>query len=469
MSAFTTHAYSINKLTEGAYLVCTPQGNILFGCPPEILKRIMVSHLPMPETVVLPETLHHYHSSQASLEFPLYHFLFVQRGLERKRSFQVIANKRQCKGLENLLRVTVVGPSDKEMVQAGLDKQRAKELFQETSHLALKNSDTGKVLTIPEIINFHALEPGDRTVLYPTQDKMPEVVVERLGPASFRIYHGEEAQDVDLTVTAEQTPNYQLHHKRYNADAGRFTVTVLGRSNGFDPNDPANGYLLNVDGKVILWDAPAYLHQHLKQLKLPPERIDAFILSHVHEDHIDVVESVRDGKPFDLYATPEVYYSLLVKLMAVYGFSMDEAKKRYKYHPIDVHKPMTICGAHFEFFHAVHAIPAIGARVTKKIGNKKPILHISGDHLAHAALDQMMEEGGIAKRRYDEAKGFLRGDESLVLMDAGGGLIHGDFHDYLDYPRPMAYMHTGLIQEELPKDQQLVKSGQVLDVLRNAD
>ena len=468
MSAFTTHAYSINKLTEGAYLVCTPQGNILFGCPPEILKRIMVSHLPMPETVVLPETLHHYHSSQASLEFPLYHFLFVQRGLERKRSFQVIANKKQCKGLENLLRVTVVGPSDKEMVQAGLDKQRAKDLFQETSHLALKNGDTGKVLTIPEIINFHALAPGDRTVLYPTQDKLPEVVVERLGPALFRICHGEEAQEVDLTVTEEQTPNYQLHHKRFNADAGRFTVTVLGRSNGFDPNDPANGYLLNVDGKVILWDAPAYLHQHLKQLKLDPARINAFILSHVHEDHIDVVETVRDGKPFDLYATPEVYFSLLVKLVAVYGFSMDEAKKLYKYHPIDVNKPMTIAGAHFEFFHAVHAIPAIGARVSKKIGDKKAILHISGDHLAHAALDQMFEEGGIAKRRYEEAKGFLRGDESMVLMDAGGGLIHGDFHDYLDYPRPMAYMHTGLIQEELPKNQILVKSGQVLDILRHA-
>ena len=50
------------------------------------------------------------------------------------------------------------------------------------------------------------------------------------------------------------------------------------------------------------------------------------------------------------------------------------------------------------------------------------------------------------------------------------GLYHdADFHDYLDYPRPMAYMHTGLIQEDLPKNQQLVKSGQVLDVLRHAD
>src|SRR5574341_73043 len=106
----------LEKLTEGSFLFCSPQGNILFGCPPEILKRILASNLPMPDTVLLPEKLHHFHSSQASLEFPLYHFLFVQRGLERRRRFQVVANRRQCDGLAEMLRVTVVGPTAEEMI-----------------------------------------------------------------------------------------------------------------------------------------------------------------------------------------------------------------------------------------------------------------------------------------------------------------------------------------------------------------
>ena len=61
--------------------------------------------------------------------------------------------------------------------------------------------------------------------------------------------------------------------------------------------------------------------------------------------------------------------------------------------------------------------------------------------------------------------GLLTGEETLVLMDAGGGAIHGDFHDYLDFQGRVAYMHTGLISEDLPAEQQLVKSGQVLDAL----
>ena len=144
----------IHKLVEGSFLFCSPQGNILFGCPPEILKRILASHLPMPDTVVLPENLHHFHSSQASLEFPLYHFLFVQRGLERKHRFQVVASKGQCKGLEELLRVTVVGPTDTEMIKAGTPKALAKELYQETTWMSLKNPTTGgKPYKIAEMIS----------------------------------------------------------------------------------------------------------------------------------------------------------------------------------------------------------------------------------------------------------------------------------------------------------------------------
>ena len=138
MAAKSTSDAQIHRLTEGAFLFCCPQGNILFGCPPEILKRILAAHLPMPDTVVVPEKLYHHHSSQASLEFPLYHFLFVQRGLERHRRFQVVANPHQCKGLEELLRVTVVGPNVEEMIDAGTSPGRANELYMETYNLSLK-------------------------------------------------------------------------------------------------------------------------------------------------------------------------------------------------------------------------------------------------------------------------------------------------------------------------------------------
>ncbi len=466
MSDSTGNGVQLHELTEGTFLFCSPQGNILFGCPPEILKRILSSHLPMPDTIVVPEKLHHIHSSQASLEFPLYHFLFVQRGMERKRKFQVVANPTQNKGLAELLRVTVLGPTQEEMIKAGLPKERAAEIHLETTHMSLKNSANGdQPYRIEEMIQFHPLSAGENCEVYAAQEGMPSVLIERQGDTRFRVLYGEEAHDIEMKVTREQSPNYKIAHRPFDKSKGKFTLTVLGRSNGFDPNDPANGYLLNVDGKVILWDCPAYLHWHLSALKLDPGEIDAFILSHVHEDHIDVSESIRNP-PFELYTTPEIYFSMLLKLAAVYDCTPMEARKYHNWHVIDVAKPvMEIEGISFEFFHAVHAIPALGAKIRKEIGGKKGCLHISGDHLSNASLKTMHEGKGITKRRYKEVTHLLSGEETLVLVDAGGGAIHGDYHDFLETPGRIAFMHTGLINEELPEGKLLVTSGQVLDAL----
>lgn len=459
----------LEKLTEGSFLFCSPQGNILFGCPPEILKRILASSLPMPDTVVLPEKLHHFHSSQASLEFPLYHFLFVQRGLERRRRFQVVATESQCGGLAEMLRVTVVGPTAEEMVRAGTPELLARELAQETFYMALKKpgSDGKAAYPVREMINFIPLAPGQQAVIYPVRQMLAEVRLERTGPAAYRVLFGEDSYSIDLTVTAEQSPSYSLHHVPFDRSPGKFSLTVLGRSNGFDPKDPANGYLFNLNGKIVLWDCPAYLHQHLKLLKVEPTAIDAFILSHVHEDHIDVSESLRDP-PFELYATPEVYYSLLVKLAAVYGCSIEEAKRFHHWHRIDVRRPVEICGARWEFFNSVHAIPAIGCRVSMQVGGRRGLLHLSGDHLSNEALTRMHEQQGISPRRYQEINSLLTGEETVVLVDAGGGAIHGDFRDYVGLPGRVGFMHTGLIQEKLPDGKELLTSGQVVDLLEGA-
>jgi hypothetical protein len=410
------------------------------------------------------KNLHHFHSSQASLEFPLYHFLFVQRGLERERRFQVVATGKQCEGLEELLRVTVVGPTVQEMAKAGTEPSLAKDIFQETTHLSLKNSKTGKPYEIGEMVNFLPMEVGHQTVLYPAKQKSPEVRLERSGPAGFRVLYGEDAYDMDISVSSEQSPVYRLNSKPMDRSKYQFKLTVLGRSNGFDPNDPANGYLINLNGKLVMWDCPAYMHAQLNKLKVSPQEIDVLILSHVHEDHIDTSESIRE-KPFDLYATPEVYYSLLVKLAAVFGCTLDEAKRYHNWTPIQVGKPTSICGATFEFFHSVHAIPAIGARITLESGGREGVLHISGDHVSNEALEAMKKNGGISSNRYKYVTNLLDGKESLLLMDVGGGAIHGDYRDYLDYGGRVAYMHTGLIQEKLPEDKHLVDSGEVLNIL----
>jgi hypothetical protein len=79
----------------------------------------------------------------------------------------------------------------------------------------------------------------------------------------------------------------------------------------------------------------------------------------------------------------------------------------------------------------------------------------------------MRELGGVSKHRFDYVNGLIEGNETLVLVDAGGGAIHGDYRDYLTLPGRVAFMHTGLIQEPLPAGKELVSSGQVLNLLES--
>jgi len=137
----------------------------------------------------------------------------------------------------------------------------------------------------------------------------------------------------------------------------------------------------------------------------------------------------------------------------------------FNWHPVETGKPVDICGAQFTFFHSVHAIPSLGARIQKDINGRKGLLHITGDHLSNEVLAQMRKDGGISERRYDQVTNILDGEETLILVDAGGGAIHGDYREYLDHQGRIAFMHTGLIQDKLPKGKFLAASGQVLDVL----
>ncbi len=448
-------------IVEGVHLLCTPRGNVLFGCPPEILKRLLPMHLPMPDVIVLPQRLYSHHSTHASLEFPLYHFLFVQRGLERKRHFQVIAQAHHCESLEQMLRVTLVGPNEEEMTGVGCDPQLAQEIYQETSSLALKNSDKGgRPFLVDEIVHFKSTEKGGVVEVYPATHNKPALMLENLGECQYRLNYGEDATEVDVTITQEISPSYPLNHRPFKKEKGKFTMAVLGRSNGFDPKDPANGYLFNIDGKFLLWDSPAYLHHHLRNLQVDPKDIDALIVSHVHEDHLDVQESLRET-PFDLYTTPEIYYSILIKLMAVHGYTMEQAKACYNWRPLKAETDTKVLGAECFTFHAIHAIPALGCRLRVKIGRQESLIHISGDHVSKDVMKSMMHNKGLSKRRYRFFQELVTGDEDMMIMDAGGGMIHGDYRDYLTIHAPIAYMHTGLIQEDLPENKHLMRSGQV--------
>jgi len=458
-------------LHPGSHLYSTSLGNLLIGCPPEVLKLLMQLHLPMPDTIVIPGTRLCQGSSLAALEFPFYHFLFIQRGLAQGKRFRVLAKKAQCSHLETMLRVTLVGPELDEALQAEaklglsprLEQERVKQVVAETRHLALKSSQ-GKMLLIKDLIDFVPFETGDEITLYPALDQDPPVKITRLGENEFQLFDRKN-KNCKLTFDQPLTPSYPIKAAKVASRElharDSFSVRLLGVSEAFSPSGPANGVLIRAQGKWILWDAPAFLREHLAAIGLALTDLDALFISHVHEDHLDVAQTLVEGKKLPLYSSPEIYHSLLLKLMALKDISYAEAHGHYEFHPVYARQPFDLFGATAEVFYSLHSIPALGLRLAVPHAKGEKNLFISGDHLPQRMIQTLKEAGVLSQARLAELDELnpAKATYDLVLVDAGSGIIHGDPADYFANPNPVNYMHTGKAVEGQPSHHFQAKQG----------
>ncbi|MDX2470538.1 MAG: MBL fold metallo-hydrolase [SAR324 cluster bacterium] len=458
------------QLNEASHLFSGNMGNILIGCPPEVLKTLMQKHLPMPDTIVIPGTVVNQYSSLASLEFPFYHFLFIQQGLAQGKKFRVLAKAAMAKNLEAMLKMTLIGPSLEESlaveknlgIEEKLNKDFLAQVYKETQFLALKNKE-GEILKITDLVEFVTFEVGDEITLYPALHDEPDFKIKRTGDDDF-IVTGKKDYPVSVKTTQAFEPAYSIKAAKATAKelfSLNFSVRLLGVSEGFDPSGPANGILIHFNGKWVLWDCPAFAREHLAKVGIGFGDLDALFISHVHEDHIDVAQTLEEGKKVKLYSSPEIYHSMLVKVQAVLDCTYEEAASHYDFHPVYAREPFKLFGAKAEVFYSVHAIPALGLKLNVPSTKGESSLFISGDHLPERAIANLKEKGIFTPERLAELA-ELRPDiykYNLVLVDAGGGMIHGDAQDYFSNPNLVNYMHTGKPIEGVPQKHKQVGQG----------
>ncbi|MBU3916365.1 hypothetical protein KKA14_12595 [bacterium] len=459
-------------LTEGSVLYSTPLGNILIGCPPEILKVMMNKHAPMPDTIVIPGTLHKFNSSQVCLEFPFYHFLFIQQGIARGKKFKILAKKTICEKLSELLRITLLGPSLDEILKVEsrlkipkkLDKNKIKQILAETECLAPKDKN-GHSYRLDEMVEFVPFEIGDKKTIYNSYKKYPEVTIKRKDEDEF-ILNCDRELKCKLNVTKPQAPVYKIKGEKISESESTsksiFSVRCLGSSEGFDPTKPANGFLLHFNGKWILWDCPAFLHEHFSEIGLSLEDIDGIFVSHVHEDHLDIMESIGTKKKLTIFTSPEIYHCMILKLMAIMDCDYDSALTYYDFHPVYVNKPFELFNATFEVFYSSHAIPALGLRLSVLHKKKESTLFFSGDNLSKRMITKLSEMGVYSDERIKEIESTYKIDSGfdISFVDAGGGAIHGDPEDYAECTGKIIYMHTGKTVSNIPQKHGLLKPGQ---------
>lgn len=142
----------IEEIMKGCKIVLTSVGEIMFGCPSEIVKVLAKEKRNVPSIIVLPAQFYKLGVVQASLEFPLYHFLFVQGKFFQGEKMIIVGTKEQIERIRTILRLTLLGPTEKEMKRWKIDEEEIKYHLSVSNYLALKEKD--KIVKIDEMVDF---------------------------------------------------------------------------------------------------------------------------------------------------------------------------------------------------------------------------------------------------------------------------------------------------------------------------
>lgn len=473
MLKFTTHNFY-----PGVTLVVCGEESILFGVPNDAFKatkQYCTDHkLPFPRTLVAPPKMVVMGTPQFNPEFFLYDFLFVygaafkpQLANERLR---LVMPSDKAPSILKALRLTLTGPTLAELESytdangnRAIPQPDAEYLSGIADFMAIKQGDQPRPLeTMVESLTF---EPTDLVTLADGDIKVRREgngfeVIDRTGQSHLVTFDFPDQVIPFSTLPRPLAPETPLS----------LGVKPLGARSGFDLSGPCTGFLIWVNGRIVLYDGPVATRFLLTQLGLSLEDIDVVILSHCHEDHMGAfVELITSGRKPKFITGEPVYRATLDKLSSFFGKPPEEVAELLDYHPVNVGEPFDSLGATFELFYTVHSIPTVGLKVEVRdeFGETHGVV-ISGDTLHHEGLDKLHQEGLLPQQHLERMRHLVpntRHQRHVYFCDVGESIIHGHPKDWADHDNRVVYYHCPDNEYTRSFSRELAIPGKTLNIL----
>ncbi len=444
----------VHRPYPGVALVATDEGTILLGAPADAFKAVKAyatqHKIAFPRILVAPRQAIAHATPQFVPEFFLYDFLFVygaafKPDLANERLMFVIDASRE-KSERETLRMTLLGPTAAELTSYRDEQGRpavreadVKVLAGISEHMAAKRG--GATLMPDDMITTTAWGADGSVSLFGGK-----VRLQRDNGNSITVTAGSDEETVDLTVPADITPFNTLPTPKEPLLPMRFGVQSLGVRGGFDLSGPTTGFLIWVNGRGVLFDGPAKTRTLLDSQGIAFTDIDALILSHCHEDHMNsFVELVTTGHRPRVYTTEAIYRSALVKLANYFDTTTEEVAKLVDYQRVQPGEAVRIAGASFDFFYTVHPIPTLGVDVSLRDANGAVYrIVVSGDTLHLDGLTKMRDAGVIPSAMAEHLSSLVPNEKvehTLYFADVGESIIHGHPKDWKDSKNHVVYYH----------------------------
>lgn len=445
---------SVHRPYPGVALVNTDDGSVLLGAPADAFKAVKAycneHKVPFPRTLVAPQIALAHATPQFVPEFFLYDFLFIygaafKPDLAKERLVLVVDNGRE-NGEREALRMTLTGPTLAELQsyrdaqgKPAVTPEHASALAKISDHMAAKRA--GAAMTVDDMVTTLAFDAtGAVKVLGGT------MTILRTSPTTVTVTHGGTLEEIDLTVPPNVEPFASLPAPTAPMLPAIFGVQSLGVRGGFDLSGPTTGFLFWVNGRGVLFDGPPKSRTLLDSQGIAFVDIDAVILSHCHEDHMNsFVELVTTGHRPRVYTTEPIYRSALVKLANYFDAPAEDVAKLIDYHRVTPSQPVHIAGATFDFFYTVHPIPTLGVDVSLRdaTGAVHRIV-VSGDTIHLEGLAKMREAGVVPDAMAERLQNLIPAEKverALYFADVGESLIHGHPKDWQTSKNNVVYYH----------------------------
>ena len=449
----------IQAIFPGSFYISEGDRAILAGCPPEIVKVLLQEKLKAPQHLLLPDIAVSQGESQVSVEFPLYHHLYFGGLKPELQPLNLIGSARRVKAAAELLDLALFGPNEEQMQKWEMPAESAQSLARETRWFQIKDAQ-GKPMPIEALVT--------KTVLDDQPVDLGWVRIERVRRNTFRFTPVTgEAVEVDLTPACQQSPPYPIAPDLTATTLVKLGVEVLGGGTGFSTTAASCGLALCFNGQYFLIDAIPYLYDHLRARGIARNQVQALFLSHIHDDHCNIVSLLQYNRRICVLTTPLIFHMLLRKLALTLDRPESSLQEYFTFVRLAPGEETNFFGLRVTPFYSSHSIPTIGAAFETTHDGVNYRVLFTGDTQSLTDLQRMLKTGVINQERFQEIADAYRRPAHLLIADGGEGAIHGDPADALGSPAErIVILHLDELSDRFDAHFSTATSGKRFCVLR---
>ncbi|MDG2174844.1 MAG: hypothetical protein P8M72_01720 [Gammaproteobacteria bacterium] len=262
------------------------------------MKGLLLNNIPNFNSLVLTDIKEKDGSLLNNLEFPLYFFLFMSNGLAEGRKLNLVGDKDSISHVFRLLRLTLLGPTEKELEHWGAPGKLKREWLAASECLALKD-ENNKIRGVEDFFN-----------VIPFEDDKAQVgsfEVTHTGLDRYTVSVGADSVDIDMNEDVSIFPPYQMQSDFIPRDLVKLGLEILGSASGFTANEPCTGLALCYNGTYMLIDSIPYLDKHLYARGISKNSVSSVFLTHLHDDHCAMFPLILMPHRVEVITTKEIY------------------------------------------------------------------------------------------------------------------------------------------------------------------